>query len=109
MRDWYQEIAQYIKSIDSNHLLTTGEDGFDEGTPSEYSRGEYSNTYVLRAQEGTSYVMNVAIPEIDYGYAHWYAGDFGFDHGVPDNELRAQRAWIKEEGKGTRLNSSHVA
>lgn len=96
MRDWYQEIAQYIKSIDSNHLVTTGEDGFDEGTPSEYSREEYSNTYVLRAQEGTSYVMNIAIPEIDYGNAHWYAGDFGFDPGVTDSQLRAQRAWIKD-------------
>jgi mannan endo-1,4-beta-mannosidase len=96
LRDWYQEIAQYIKSIDSNHLVSTGEEGFDEGVPSEYSSGEYSNTYVLRAQEGTSYVMNTAIPEIDFGSAHWYPQDWGFGNEINSSLLRAQRAWIDD-------------
>ncbi|MEX0594125.1 MAG: hypothetical protein WD115_05065, partial [Balneolaceae bacterium] len=69
LRDWYQEIARYIKSIDPNHLVGTGEEGFDEGIPPVYSVDQYSNTYVLRANEGTSYVMNTSIPEIDYGNA----------------------------------------
>ncbi len=96
LRDWYQEIAQYIKSIDSNHLLGTGEEGFDEGTPSEYSSGEYSNTYVLRAQEGTSYVMNTAIPEIDFASAHWYPQDWGFGWEPSNDMFRAQRAWLDD-------------
>ena len=94
LRNWYREIAQYIKSIDSNHLVSTGEEGFDEGTPSVYSVEEYSNTYVLRAQEGTSYVMNTAIPEIDFASAHWYPSEWGFGSTVNDNLLRAQRAWL---------------
>ncbi len=96
MRDWYQEIAQYIKSIDSNHLVSTGEEGFDEGTPTVYSVSEYSNTYTLRANEGTSYIQNTSIPEIDFGGAHWYPTEFGF--GTPVNEamLTAQYAWIKD-------------
>jgi len=94
IRDWYQDIAQYIKSIDSNHLVGTGEEGFDEGTPSEYSTEEYSNTYVLRAQQGTSYVMNTAIPEIDFGSAHWYPNEWGFGTTINDDLLRAQRAWL---------------
>ncbi len=96
IRDWYQEIAQFIKSIDSNHLVSTGEEGFDEGTPSQYSVGEYSNTYVLRAQEGTSYIMNTAIPEIDFGSAHWYPQDFGFGGTWNDNMKRAQEAWLTD-------------
>jgi hypothetical protein len=94
LRDWYRDIARYIKSIDPNHMVSTGEEGFDEGTPSEYSVGEYSNTYVLRANEGTSYIMNTAIPEIDFGSAHWYPSEFGFGSSVNGDMLRAQRAWL---------------
>lgn len=96
LRDWYQEMAQYIKSIDSNHILSTGEEGFDDGVPSEYSVDEYSNAYTLRANEGTSYILNTAIPEIDFGNAHWYPADYGFGSTVGDGLLRAQRAWLND-------------
>lgn len=96
LRDWYREIAQYIKSIDSNHILATGEEGFDEGTPSEYSTNQYSNTYVLRAGEGTSYIMNTSIPEIDFGSAHWYPSDWGFGYEYSQSLVNAQHAWFND-------------
>ena len=103
IRDWYQEIAQFIKSIDPNHMVSTGEEGFDEGTPAQYSIDQYSNTYILRAEEGTSYIMNTEIPEIDYGTAHWYPGDWGWHVNSWDpssiaaqNILKAQHAWIND-------------
>ena len=99
LRNWYQEIAQHIKSIDPNHLVSTGEEGFDEGTPSQYSVDQYSNTYVLRANEGTSYIANTSIPEIDFGSAHWYPGEFGFGSTVNENLLKAQRAWLSDHQK----------
>lgn len=99
LRDWYQEIAQYIKSIDSNHLVSTGEEGFDEGTPSEYTSEDYSNTYTLRANEGTSYIMNTEIPEIDFGNAHWYPTEYGFGSTVDDSFLTGQKAWLNDHQK----------
>ncbi|MEX0594127.1 MAG: cellulase family glycosylhydrolase, partial [Balneolaceae bacterium] len=96
LRDWYQEIAQYIKSMDPNHLISTGEEGFDEGTPPVYSADQYSNTYTLRANEGTSYVLNTAIPEIDFGNAHWYPSEYGFGSTVDDDMRRAQVAWLED-------------
>ena len=96
LRDWYQEIAQFIKSITPNHMVSTGEEGFDEGTPSDYSVSEYSNTYVLRANEGTSYIMNTSIPEIDFGSAHWYPADWGFGTSANSSLLDAQRAWLSD-------------
>ena len=99
LRDWYQDIAQYIKSIDPNHLLSTGEEGFDEGTPSEYTSEDYSNTYTLRANEGTSYIMNTEIPEIDFGNAHWYPTEYGFGSTVDESFLTGQRAWLNDHQK----------
>ena len=96
LRDWYAEIAQFIKSIAPKQLLGTGEEGFDEGTPNAYSVNRYNNTYVLRANEGTSYIMNTSIPEIDYGNAHWYAPDFGFGNTPSQNLFDAQHAWIAD-------------
>lgn len=99
LRDWYREMAQYIKSIDSSHLVGTGEEGFDEGIPPDYSKHKYSNTYALRANEGTSYVMNTAIPEIDYGNAHWYPTEYGFGYSVNEDLLSAQEAWLRDHQK----------
>lgn len=96
LRDWYQEMAQYIKSIAPDQLVGTGEEGFDEGTPSVYSVRKYSNTYALRAGEGTSYVLNTAIPEIDYGNAHWYPTEFGFGYTINNDLLVAQEAWLSD-------------
>lgn len=96
LRDWYQEIARYIKSIDTNHLVSTGEEGFDEGTPAQYSAASYTNTYTLRANEGSSYMMNTAIPEIDFGSAHWYPAEFGFGSTVDQAFLTSQRAWLDD-------------
>lgn len=96
LRDWYREMAQYIKSIAPNHMVGTGEEGFDEGIPPYYSAREYSNTYALRANEGSSYSMNTAIPEIDYGNAHWYPSEFGFGVSINSELLTAQSAWLRD-------------
>lgn len=77
LRDWYQDIFQYIKSIDSNHLVSTGEEGFDNGSPSIYEES-YSNTYWMRANEGTSHFLNSQIPENDMCWWHWYPSEYGF-------------------------------
>ncbi|MEX0799454.1 MAG: cellulase family glycosylhydrolase [Bacteriovoracaceae bacterium] len=98
LRDFYQEMARFIKDIDANHLVGTGEEGYDHGqdkADTVYSRDQYSNTYALRANEGTSYILNTSIPEIDFGSFHLYPSVFGFgsDQG---NILKAQSAWIKD-------------
>lgn len=97
LANWYQDIAQYIKSIDPNHLVSTGEEGFDYETPAEYSSGKYTNDYVLRAPEGTSYLANTSIPEIDYGTAHWYPTRWVGDN--PANVMQTQKAFMKDHAQ----------
>lgn len=107
LRDWYQDIAQYVKSIDQNHLVATGEEGFDDASLGEftnngsfvhpdYSSEDYSNTYVLRADQGTSYVLNTQIPEIDVASAHWYPDVFGFGLQLDEDLNTAQEAWLRD-------------
>lgn len=106
IRDWYQQMIQYIKSIDSNHLVSTGEEGLDhyslghEGPEGfvhpNYSSNAYSNTWVIRADVGTSFVLNSVIPESDFLTAHWYPRETGF-HEVNFNQvIRAQHAWLSD-------------
>lgn len=99
LRDWYQEMAQYIKSMAPDQLVGTGEEGFDHNKPSEYSISQYSNRYPLRANEGSSYIMNTAIPEIDYGNAHWYPSEYGFGYTITQDLLTAQDAWLSDHAQ----------
>jgi len=107
LRDWYRGKAQFIKSIDPVHLVATGEEGYDDRAlghwdgPTgnfihpDYSSERYSNTYVLRADQGSSYVLNTQIPEIDYGNFHWYPPVMGWGT-WNDNALEAQNAWLED-------------
>lgn len=90
LRDFYAEFARYIKSIDANHLVTTGEEGFDHSTyASQYST--YANNWVHRANErGTSYYLNTTIPEIDFAQVHMYPAAWAMQPG--QESLR----WITE-------------
>lgn len=101
MRDWYQEMAQFIKSEDPNHLVSNGEEGQEVGmnnSSSPYSVDQYSNTYVLRSGVGSSFKLNTEIPEIDYGSAHWYPNGWGFGTNT-DDVLKAQRAWVSDHAR----------
>ena len=77
---WYSEMADYFKSIDSNHLLTTGEEGYDQ-YPQYYSdAGLFYNgaDYLFSGYKGTSYYLNTQIRNIDYASFHLYPGLAGF-------------------------------
>ena len=112
LADWYQEIAQYIKTISDNQLVSTGEEGFDDAslgnwqpgggfTHPNYTSNNYSNTYVLRAGEGTSFVLNSQVPEIDFAWAHWYPTEYGFwsDGEINEEFLQAQHAWLADHNR----------
>ncbi|KAJ4846000.1 Mannan endo-1,4-beta-mannosidase 2 [Turnera subulata] len=64
---WIQEMAPYVKSIDNNHLLTVGMEGFyGDSIP---DRKQYNPGY----QVGTDFISNHMIKEIDFATIHAYA------------------------------------
>ncbi|KAI0821629.1 mannanase [Trametes gibbosa] len=67
--DWASDISAYIKSIDSNHLVAIGDEGFfnEPGNPS----------YPYQGSEGIDFNANLNISTIDFGTAHLYPGSWG--------------------------------
>lgn len=70
LQDWIVEMSAHVKSIDKNHLLTVGLEGFyGPNNPKKLTvnPGEY-----YFALLGSDFVRNSEIPTIDFASAHIY-------------------------------------
>jgi mannan endo-1,4-beta-mannosidase len=67
---WATSISAYIKSLDSNHMVTLGDEGFGLTTLSDGS-------YPFTTGPGLNWTTNLAIPSIDFGTYHLYPGSWG--------------------------------
>jgi mannan endo-1,4-beta-mannosidase len=91
---WYIEMADFFKSLDSNHLLTTGEIGYDI-YKYEYSDWDFfynSSQFLFNGYKGTSFIENSSITGIDYSSFHLYPDAWGF-------EPLAGNTWITDHVK----------
>jgi len=88
---WYKEMADYFKSIDSNHLLTTGEIGYDihRDFYSDWDFFYNSSQFLFNGHKGTSFVENTSLEKIDYSSFHLYPDAWGF-------EPLAGNTWIND-------------
>ena len=73
--EWVDEMSSYIKSIDNNHMVAVGDEGFfnrktNEGYANE---GEWAYT----GYSGVDWDRLVALPNIDYGTLHLYPEHWG--------------------------------
>ncbi|KAL3425697.1 fungal cellulose binding domain-containing protein [Phlyctema vagabunda] len=68
--NWAKTTSAYIKSLDSNHMVTLGDEGFGLDTGSD---GSYPYTY----GPGTNWTANLAISTIDFGTFHLYPSSWG--------------------------------
>ncbi|XP_022769018.1 mannan endo-1,4-beta-mannosidase 7-like isoform X1 [Durio zibethinus] len=66
MQAWITEMASHVKSIDGNHLLEAGLEGFYG--PSSSQKQQYNPNF----QVGTDFVANNQIPGIDFATVHSY-------------------------------------
>ncbi|KAF5317317.1 hypothetical protein D9611_003784 [Ephemerocybe angulata] len=85
--NWAKEISAYIKSIDSNHLVALGDEGFYNlpGNPS----------YPYQGNEGIDFDVNLQISTLDFGTFHSYPNSWGQD-GI---ELAWGTSWITDHAK----------
>lgn len=82
--DWAQEMSDYIKSIDPNHLLAVGDGGFLNRPNVTAYRYDGSN--------GVDWERLIKLPNIDYGTFHLYPEYWGKNW---SDTLQAGLEWIK--------------
>jgi mannan endo-1,4-beta-mannosidase len=71
---WVQEMVTHAKNLDANHLVGTGEEGYDSD-PSLYTPGAYGNNNWLI--DGTKCVSwSKHLEYVDFASVEWY-GDWG--------------------------------
>lgn len=84
---WAAEMSRYIKSMDPNHMVSVGDEGFylcpgeDDGAPG--------------GKEGVDWRRLVALPCVDYGTVHLYP-----DHWQKTPEWGAE--WIRRHARDAR-------
>ncbi len=90
---WVNEMSTFIKSIDSNHLVGTGEEGHDVSTDSYTEVSSYSNqSWLFDGTAGSSFTLNTSLPNIDAASIHCYPEDWGF-------QPSAAVAWLRDHSR----------
>jgi mannan endo-1,4-beta-mannosidase len=65
---WADEMSNYIRSLDPNHMVSVGDEGFLDGG------GEH---WAYKANDGVDHEALTALPGIDFGTFHMYPEDWG--------------------------------
>ncbi|PBP20493.1 hypothetical protein BUE80_DR008619 [Diplocarpon rosae] len=70
LTEWIASTSAYIKSLDPNHMVCIGDEGFGLD-------GGNDTTYPYSSGEGLNFTANLAISTIDFGTYHTYPGSWG--------------------------------
>lgn len=88
IQDWIEEMAPYVKSLDSNHLLTVGQEGFYSTSNKTYANPQGAGRWPEK--EGQDFINNHSPEEIDFLTIHSWVDNW------EDVTETFQRAWIRE-------------
>jgi mannan endo-1,4-beta-mannosidase len=94
LTSWAHEMSSYLKSIDHNHMVAVGDEGFLEG-PSEH--------WTYHAKNGVDHRALSALPGIDYATFHMYPDTWGTGFGWPERWIDDHLSLARELGKPTIL------
>ncbi|XP_039119967.1 mannan endo-1,4-beta-mannosidase 6-like [Dioscorea cayenensis subsp. rotundata] len=90
LQAWITEMASYIKSLDSNHLVTVGIEGF-YGHPRTGRLGVNPGQWA--ASLGSDFIQNSAIEQIDFASVHAYP-DSWIPHASLKEKVKYLARWV---------------
>ncbi|KAI3324489.1 carbohydrate-binding module family 1 [Xylariaceae sp. AK1471] len=89
---WASDTSAYIKSLDSKHMVTLGDEGFGLATGTD---GSYPFSY----NEGGDFEANLKIATLDFGTFHLYPNSWGTSYDWGNTWVKAHAAACKAAGK----------
>lgn len=81
--EWATEVSKYVKTLDTNHLVSLGDEGF-------FANG--GSSWMYQGSEGVDFKKNLEIPSLDYGTVHLYPESW-------EQPLSWGGEWIEEHDK----------
>jgi mannan endo-1,4-beta-mannosidase len=76
--NWAANVSAYIKSLDPNHMVTLGDEGWFSAKDG-YTDGDPDSVAYI-ANGAVDFVDNLMIPTLDYGVFHLYPNLWGYDY-----------------------------
>ncbi|HEV8559840.1 MAG TPA: cellulose binding domain-containing protein [Actinophytocola sp.] len=95
---WAGEMSTFIKGIDSNHMVSVGDEGFHPGV------GGTAGSWPYNITDGVDHARLTALPNIDFGTYHLYPQGWGQS---PAQDWGT--GWINDHNSvGTTLNKPEI-
>ncbi|KAL8937744.1 MAG: hypothetical protein Q9216_004273 [Gyalolechia sp. 2 TL-2023] len=94
---WASDTSAYIKSLDSRHMVSLGDEGWLTSTSAYLPNADGSHAYT--GYNGVDFEKNLAIPTIDYGTFHLYADQWGYNYTWGNTWAQQHNAIGKKLGK----------
>lgn len=93
--NWAKEMSEYVKSVDPNHMVALGDEGFYNKPYGYYNEYTTSN-YAFYGAEGVDFEKLMTIDTLDFGTPHFYLDQWGMKHtGTGQDDL----LWFKIHGE----------
>ncbi|KAI4378322.1 hypothetical protein MLD38_015813 [Melastoma candidum] len=93
LQDWIAEMAAYVKSIDQNHMVTVGLEGF-YGPKSKKMLTVNPAPGEWAARLGSDFIRNSELPSIDFASAHIYPDHWFHEEGF-EEKMKFVKLWTK--------------
>ena len=96
IHNWASQTSAYIKSLDSKHLVTLGDEGWfcNDTYP-----GNFGGSYAYSCGEGVDFALNLQIPTLDYGTFHMYPDQWGYNYTWGNEWISQHAQYAKIAGK----------
>ena len=96
---WAGEMSAYVKSLDPNHLVSVGDEGFLDGGGQHWAYG---------AKDGVDHAALTALPNVDFGTFHLYPEAWAAPAGFGEKWILDHLQVARDLGKPTLLEEYGV-